>query len=270
MSWLRLNDLAATDPKIVGLTDAAFRLWIEGLSYCSRHLTDGAIVGGALRSFVASPAAAAELVDAGLWVETADGFSIPTYLDYQVSREKVLGERESDRRRKQSKRNPGDVRSESERNPGGVRETSGRNPSATYTSPTNDTPIVSGNYNRGYPQPDDDEQIRIRTAARIIAVRRAETRIRSLTSPEGWIATAARRLESGEHRDLLDIAEKHPDATAAELADLVQPLPATRKTTERPDCPDCNGTGWRWPDPGAEHVEPCDHQTPSTMSSSAA
>ena len=79
MSWLRLNDLAATDPKIVGLTDAAFRLWIEGLSYCSRHLTDGAIVAGALRSFVASPAASSELVDAGLWVETVDGFNIPTY-----------------------------------------------------------------------------------------------------------------------------------------------------------------------------------------------
>jgi len=34
MSWVRLDDGAPGHRKIVGLSDAAFRLWIVGLTYC--------------------------------------------------------------------------------------------------------------------------------------------------------------------------------------------------------------------------------------------
>jgi hypothetical protein len=41
MSWVRLDDGAPGHRKIVGLSDAAFRLWIVGLTYCNQQANDG-------------------------------------------------------------------------------------------------------------------------------------------------------------------------------------------------------------------------------------
>ena len=49
MPWLRLDDNAAEDPAVEGLTDKAFRAFIEGMLYCSRNLTDGQITATAAK-----------------------------------------------------------------------------------------------------------------------------------------------------------------------------------------------------------------------------
>lgn len=82
MTWVKLDDQYPQHPRIVGLSDAAFRAHVTGLCYCSAFLTDGHIP----RAVVAKPKAAAELVSAGLWEPTDDGWMIPTYLDHQRSR----------------------------------------------------------------------------------------------------------------------------------------------------------------------------------------
>jgi len=49
MSWVRLDDGAPGHRKIVGLSDAAFRLWIVGLTYCNQQANDGRFSAHAAR-----------------------------------------------------------------------------------------------------------------------------------------------------------------------------------------------------------------------------
>ena len=94
MSWVRLDDGAPGHRKIVGLSDAAFRLWVVGLTYCNQQANDGRFSAASARimtGYLASPelgrGAMAELCAAGLWTETADGFEVHDYLEYQPSQE---------------------------------------------------------------------------------------------------------------------------------------------------------------------------------------
>ena len=94
MSWVRLDDGAPGHRKIVGLSDAAFRLWIVGLTYCNQQANDGRFSAASARimtGYLASPelgrGAIAELCAAGLWAETADGYEVHDYLEYQPSQE---------------------------------------------------------------------------------------------------------------------------------------------------------------------------------------
>jgi hypothetical protein len=93
MSWVRLDDGAPGHRKIVGLSDAAFRLWIVGLTHCNQQANDGRFSAHAARimfGYLASPelgkGAAAELVAADLWAPTDDGYEVRNYLEYQPSK----------------------------------------------------------------------------------------------------------------------------------------------------------------------------------------
>lgn len=75
-TYIRLHDGMPDHPKVVGLTDAAFRLYVEALCWCSRRHANGAIAAAALPSIGIHKrplALAAELVDAGLWERTEGG-----------------------------------------------------------------------------------------------------------------------------------------------------------------------------------------------------
>ena len=94
MSWVRLDDGAPGHRKIVGLSDAAFRLWIVGLTHCNQQANDGRFSAHAARimfGYLARPeigkGAAAELVAADLWAApTDDGYEVRNYLEYQPSK----------------------------------------------------------------------------------------------------------------------------------------------------------------------------------------
>lgn len=93
MSWVRLDDGAPGHRKIVGLSDAAFRLWIVGLTHCNQQANDGKFSAHAARimfGYLAGPelgkGAAAELVAADLWAPTDDGYEVRNYLEYQPSK----------------------------------------------------------------------------------------------------------------------------------------------------------------------------------------
>ena len=93
MSWVRLDDGAPGHRKIVGLSDAAFRLWIVGLTHCNQQANDGRFSAHAARimfGYLASPelgkGAAIELVAADLWGPTDDGYEVRNYLEYQPSK----------------------------------------------------------------------------------------------------------------------------------------------------------------------------------------
>lgn len=88
MTFVKLLDEFPEHPKIIGLSDSAFRAYIEALCYCSRYLTDGAIPEQAARRF-APPKAVSELVAANLLERHSGSVHIHGYLEHQTSREHV-------------------------------------------------------------------------------------------------------------------------------------------------------------------------------------
>jgi hypothetical protein len=87
MAWVKLEDDWYDHPKLIDLDLAVVGLWVLGITYCNRYLTDGSISKAALRRF--APTArldqVAVLVDNGLWDRVDGGFQVHDYLDYQPS-----------------------------------------------------------------------------------------------------------------------------------------------------------------------------------------
>lgn len=107
MPWVRIDENAMDHPKVAGLPDGAFRLWVEGLSYCQRYLTDGRIFARGvktLRHYSLNRMRA--LIDGGLWERSDDGITVHDYLTWNDSREQVLFARESAKRRVSLLRDP--------------------------------------------------------------------------------------------------------------------------------------------------------------------
>lgn len=88
MPWVKLDDGYPEHPKVVGLTDAAFRTDVEGWCYCARNLTDGFIPQGAAKRW--PNRAIAELIEVGRWESTAGGYLIHDWLDYNPSKAKAV------------------------------------------------------------------------------------------------------------------------------------------------------------------------------------
>src|ERR1035441_2792979 len=99
-TYIRLHDGMPDHPKVVGLSDAAFRLYVESLCWCSRHLTDGAVTVPAMKPVGGgSPEAAKELAGADLF--EPDGVTgnwlVHDYIEHQRTSDEVAEFRESKR-----------------------------------------------------------------------------------------------------------------------------------------------------------------------------
>ncbi len=107
MTWVRIDDGAVHHERLLSAGPDAVALWLAGLCYANRHVTDGVLARGTLLALYPSehlpPArarkAAQRLVDVGLWVTTENGWEIRNYERYQ--REAMSATR--DRRREADK-----------------------------------------------------------------------------------------------------------------------------------------------------------------------
>lgn len=97
MTYAKLIDDFPEHPKVVGLSDQAFRLYVTALCYASRNLTDGAVPAGIIKRLGATTKALSELLAANLWhVETDPPlYRIHDYLHHQRSRLDVEGMRQA-------------------------------------------------------------------------------------------------------------------------------------------------------------------------------
>jgi hypothetical protein len=82
---------------------AAMVLWLSGLAYCAKHLTDGALTGDAVDT-VARLARVPQgfsglLIDVGLWERNGTGFAVHDYLAHNKSRAEILAKRAADKTR---------------------------------------------------------------------------------------------------------------------------------------------------------------------------
>jgi hypothetical protein len=93
MTWARFDDGFADHPKIVGLSDAAFRLHVTAICYVARHKTDGRVPKSA--PFIRL-ARAKELLQARVWEDTEPAhYTIHDYLSYNPSASDLLSKSEA-------------------------------------------------------------------------------------------------------------------------------------------------------------------------------
>jgi hypothetical protein len=93
-TYIRVHDGLARHPKIVGLSDKAFRLLIETWGWCSEYLTDG-YVPQTVWAKLGTARARKELVDAGLvFTRATGGVECHDYLSHQRSAAQVAELRE--------------------------------------------------------------------------------------------------------------------------------------------------------------------------------
>lgn len=136
--WVRIDENAMDHPKIGGLPDGAFRLWVQGLAYCQKYLTDGYVSEVALKGLRAySPKRRAALVSAGLWDVSETGIRVHDFLEWNESREHVMAARQlaKDRMRKAREVRANERRTKEER---------ARNPPRGVVCSVDDTQLQEG------------------------------------------------------------------------------------------------------------------------------
>ncbi len=128
MAWARLEDGFFTDPRVVGLSKDAKLFHLAALTYCARELTDGLVpvqswpIIAAMAGVRSPGALVPSLVSAGLWMQMEDGHQIHKFLEYNPTREHVLGERQAARERMANRRrSSGNVRANTARSSEEVR-----------------------------------------------------------------------------------------------------------------------------------------------------
>lgn len=111
MPWARLDDGLNDDAKLNALSAPAFRLWVRGLVWCQKNLSDGFIPEREIPRLTAEtrerdrPKLIAELCatlvpgKGALWVQVDGGYQMHDFLEWNDSRDKVLAERELAKKR---------------------------------------------------------------------------------------------------------------------------------------------------------------------------
>jgi hypothetical protein len=105
MPWVKLDDHFDEHPKLAQAGPLGLALWVAGLAYCNRNLTDGfiphrvahamlswegiGIYSGTTGEDVTGEMVAGMLVTAGLWEREGSDYRVHDYLEFQPSRTQV-------------------------------------------------------------------------------------------------------------------------------------------------------------------------------------
>jgi len=162
VGWVRLDDNYSDHPKVIGLSDSAFRTYITALCYANRQLTDG-YIPQAVYDRWGVKGDSVELVGAGLWeLALEGGWNIRSYDEYQPLKEKVEEKRNQGRERlrkfREGKRNANETLTPTQPNP-------------TQPNPSKD---IKDNY---YLAVIDDEESQLTPAPRVRTAKEAVLRI---------------------------------------------------------------------------------------------
>lgn len=149
MAWVRIHDDALSHPKLLPLFNARdpLHLWMWGLTYAQRHLTDGAISDEILPKNARK--AADILVARGLWIRQESGYFIHDFLDWNDSKEAVRAKQELAKHRQK--------RWYDKAADGSARRVPNASPNASHQRVTNGVPNGEPNQTKPnqYPNPTD-------------------------------------------------------------------------------------------------------------------
>ena len=97
--WTKLSDDFGEVPPVINLSDAAYRLYVQGLIFCNGHLTDGVISYAAASRLTGrfTKRLVAELTAAHLWTREGSNFLVVDFLRDQLSRDRVIRMRDERR-----------------------------------------------------------------------------------------------------------------------------------------------------------------------------
>lgn len=128
MGWVRVSDDFYDHDRFAEIGPLGIAVWITGLAYCNRNLTDGRIPKRAAQRLMHIEGIGvyegtysgrdaevsdgiAELVDAELWLDRGRDYLVRDYLDYQPSRDEVEEQRRKNAIRQDNwrKKNKGGV-----------------------------------------------------------------------------------------------------------------------------------------------------------------
>jgi hypothetical protein len=103
VTWAKVDDNFFNHPKAVAAGPMGRLLYLAGLCYCNRFLTDGQIPATVVRlldpGLKRADAVALHLVAVGLWKPTPSGFEVHDYLQWNARADDVKAKREANRRR---------------------------------------------------------------------------------------------------------------------------------------------------------------------------
>lgn len=108
MPWVKIDDGFFDNRTNRALGAPGRDLFLAGLCYCAKGLTDGIIAKTDLALILAQaqakPRVVEQLVKAGRWIDHGDHYEVDEYLTYQWSRARVEAEREASRERQRRAR----------------------------------------------------------------------------------------------------------------------------------------------------------------------
>jgi hypothetical protein len=112
MTWTKLSDDFADDCARAGLSDAAFRTHVEGLTWSMRRETGGYLDRVDVRKALETKnvaAAIAELLAVGFWQQTEHGYVVRHHMEHQPEPEIIAKRRElaAERNRKLRRKKAG-------------------------------------------------------------------------------------------------------------------------------------------------------------------
>lgn len=87
-TFVRLDHGYPENPKVMPLSDAAFRAHVEAMCWSSRQEQDG-VISKAVANKKWRPRAVAELVAARLFDDVGDAYEVHDYLDFNRSAEEI-------------------------------------------------------------------------------------------------------------------------------------------------------------------------------------
>jgi hypothetical protein len=105
MTWTKLSDTFGSE--VSRLSDAAFRMHVEGLLYVMRNETGGLIPTEALGWFAGTEdpgKAVAVLLDRSFWIDRGDAYEVVHHMEHQPEPDVIAKRRENDAKRQARKR----------------------------------------------------------------------------------------------------------------------------------------------------------------------
>lgn len=229
MPWVKVDDQFQDHPKFLDVSLAAVGLWVAGLAYCSRYLTDGKMSSSAVRRLGGTKKLCDELQAVGLWTTTTDGgWQIHDYLQYNPSSDQVRDLRE---KRAEAGKRGGEARGRQKQTEANVKQIAKHVADPRLSPRPVPSPFTEVTTLRDTSRPsstgDDDDQI---ASEALTAVgRRRHTRTLAANRVTDNPAQHERACIANAHAEYGDQArtwrQAHPDGTIDDLVAHLDPEP---------------------------------------------
>lgn len=100
MAWVRIDDQAPRNAKLLKAGPAAAWMWVCGIAHCQSHLSEGFIAEIAIpmigvKGHERSHKLAAALVTCGLFERVDGGYMVHDYLDFNETKEQAIARKTS-------------------------------------------------------------------------------------------------------------------------------------------------------------------------------